>query len=201
MFWGVVCGLRGGLSPGPLLTLVVTETLRHGPKEGVKVSVAPLLTDPPIILGTLFALSRLSDILPALGAISLLGAVFLAYLGYESLSFKGVDIDSARVKPQSIRKGVAVNFLNPNPYVFWFSIGAPMLLKALNGGAALALLFIACFYAVLVGSKILVAVVVGRSRLFLKGNRYIYTIRSLGIALLIFSILFLKDGLRNLGVL
>jgi threonine/homoserine/homoserine lactone efflux protein len=74
-------GLSGGLSPGPLLTLVVTESLRHGVKEGIKVSIAPLFTDFPIVLVTIYILSRLSDIQPVIGAISLLGAAFLIFLG------------------------------------------------------------------------------------------------------------------------
>jgi threonine/homoserine/homoserine lactone efflux protein len=195
-----VLGLSGGLSPGPLLTLVISESLRHGVKEGIKVSMAPLFTDFPIVLATIYVLSRLSDIQPVIGAISLLGAAFLACLGYESLSFKGVDIDLTQIKPQSIKKGIVANFLNPSPYLFWFSIGAPIVLKAYKNSALSAILFVLCFYAFLVGSKIVIAVVIGKSRRFLKSNHYVYTIRFLGIILFIFAWLFVKDGLRSLGI-
>ncbi len=47
-------GLSGGLTPGPLLTLVVSETLKYGTQAGIKVSLAPLLTDTPIILAVLW---------------------------------------------------------------------------------------------------------------------------------------------------
>jgi threonine/homoserine/homoserine lactone efflux protein len=196
LFSGVVFGLSAGLSPGPLLTLVISETLKHDIKEGIKVSVAPLLTDLPIVLITIFVLSRLSNMLPVLGVISLLGCSFLTYLGYESISFKGVDIDLERTRPQSVRRGVIANFLNPSPYIFWFTIGAPLVLKALNIGLFSASLFILGFYLFLVGSKVLVAIVVGKSRFFLKSRNYVYTIRFLGVILLIFAILFLKDGLE-----
>ncbi len=198
---GVVFGLSGGLSPGPLLTLVISETLIHGAREGVKVSIAPLLTDLPIVLFTLVILSRLADILPLLGVISLLGGVFLLYLSYESLSFKGVEIYVEQIKPQSIKKGVTVNFLNPSPYMFWFTIGAPLVLKAFNISLLAAILFILCFYLFLVGSKVLVAIVVGRSRFFLKSRNYIYTVRFLGIILLVFAIFFFRDSLRFFGII
>lgn len=42
---GAVLGLSSGLSPGPLLALVISETLRHGVKAGVKVALAPIITD------------------------------------------------------------------------------------------------------------------------------------------------------------
>jgi len=126
LFSGVVFGLSAGLSPGPLLTLVISETLKHDVKEGIKVSIAPILTDLPIVMFTILVLSilvlsRLSNMLTLLGLVSLLGSAFLIYLGYEGISFKGVDIDVEQAKPQSIRKGVIANFLNPAPYLFWFT--------------------------------------------------------------------------------
>ncbi|UCD33501.1 MAG: hypothetical protein JSV38_06465 [Desulfobacterales bacterium] len=47
---GVMFGLSAGFAPGPLLTLVITQTLRHGIKEGILTASAPVLTDAPIIL-------------------------------------------------------------------------------------------------------------------------------------------------------
>ena len=201
LFSGVVFGLSAGLSPGPLLTLVISETLKHDVKEGIKVSIAPVLTDFPIVIFTILVLSRLSDMLALLGLVSLLGSAFLVYLGCEGISFKGVDIEVEKTKPQSIRKGVIANFLNPAPYLFWFTIGAPLVLKGFHIGIFPASAFILGFYVFLVGSKVLVAVVAGKSRFFLKSRNYIYTIRLLGIILLVFAVLFAKDGLELLGVI
>ena len=201
LFSGVVFGLSAGLSPGPLLTLVISETLKHDIKEGIKVSIAPLLTDLPIVLITILVLSRLSNMLPALGVVSLLGCAFLTYLGFESITFRGVDIEVAQVKHDSVKIGVITNFLNPNPYMFWLTIGAPLVLKALKIGLFSASLFILGFYVFLVGSKVLVAVVVGKSRFFLKSRNYVYTIRFLGVILLVFAVLFLKDSCELFGIL
>ena len=201
LFSGVVFGLSAGLSPGPLLTLVISETLKHDVKEGIKVSFAPVLTDFPIVMFTILVLSRLSSMSALLGVVSLLGSAFLVYLGYEGISFKGVDIEVEQAKPHSIRKGVVANFLNPAPYLFWFTIGAPLVLKAFHIGMFSASAFILGFYVFLVGSKVLVAVVVGKSRFFLKSRNYIYTIRLLGIILLVFAVLFAKDSLELFGVI
>jgi threonine/homoserine/homoserine lactone efflux protein len=201
LFSGVVFGLSAGLTPGPLLTLVISETLKHDIKEGIKVSVAPLLTDLPIVLITILILSRLSNMLAVLGVVSLLGCAFLTYLGYESICFRGVDIEVEQAKPQSVRKGVIANFLNPSPYMFWFTIGSPLVLKALKISLLSASLFILGFYVFLVGSKVLVAIVVGKSRFFLKSKNYVYTIRFLGAVLLIFALLFLKDSFELFGII
>lgn len=53
---GVLLGLSSGLAPGPLLALVASETLRHGVRAGVRVALAPLITDLPIILTTILLL-------------------------------------------------------------------------------------------------------------------------------------------------
>jgi len=191
---GIVLGLSSGLSPGPMTALVISETIRHSIKEGVKISFVPVLTDLPIVCIAIFILSRLSDMFLLMGAISISGGAFLIYLGYETILIKGIDIEAAQMKPRSVRKGVIANFLNPNPYIFWFTIGSPIVLKALQSSGFYALLFIVSFYTFLVGSKALVAIIAGKSRFFLKGKNYIYTVRLLGITLFVFAVIFIKDG-------
>jgi len=136
----------------------------------------------------------------ALGIISLLGAAFLLYLAFESVRVRGIEIDEREVEPRSISKGFVANLLNPHPYLFWFVIGAPKLIKAAAISWMTAVAFIAGLYACLIGAKILVAFLVGRSRAFLKSRGYVYVNRLLGLVLAIFAVFFLRDGLRFLGV-
>ena len=60
--------------------------------------------------------------------------------------------------------------------------------------------FIFGFYLLLVGAKVFLAVIVGKSRRFLKSAHYVMTIRSLGIVLFGFAVMFLRDGLTFLGM-
>ena len=194
----MVLGLSAGLSPGPMLTLVISQTLRHGIREGVKVAFAPLLTDTPIVIVSLLFLSVFSDMAPALGVISLFGGIYLFYLGFSSLRFKGARIEEKDVDPKSLKKGLIVNFLNPNPYMFWTSIGGPLVLKTSSTSIVTAAAFILPFYMLLVGSKIVVAIVSGRSRNLLKSRHYTIIIRMLGLVLIGFGVLFLRDGVNYL---
>ncbi len=102
---GIVFGLTAGISPGPLLTVVVTETLTHGKKEGIKVAISPLITDIPIVLLCIFILSKLNNYNSILGIISFIGGLFIFYLGLKSLKTKDIEIDNKTIKPKSIRKG------------------------------------------------------------------------------------------------
>ncbi len=46
---GIVLGFAAGISPGPMLGLVISQTLRYGWRAGNLVALAPLFTDIPII--------------------------------------------------------------------------------------------------------------------------------------------------------
>lgn len=197
---GLVFGLSAGFAPGPLTALVIAETLRHNAVEGAKVACAPLLTDAPIILGIYFILSRLPDINTLVGIISLCGAGFLTYLGVQSFRFRGTDVEVETAPARSIRKGVLVNVFNPNPYLFWFTVGAPTIAKALTVNFLALGLFFGGFYALLVGGKMLLAFLTGRSRAFLNSTAYVWIMRGLGMMLLVYAALFLISGLRDLGV-
>lgn len=198
---GTVLGLSAGFSPGPLLALVISETLRHGMQAGVRVALAPIITDLPIILLTLLILSKLSHFHNVLGAISLAGGLFILSMGWQSIRTRRIDMNIGDAAPKSLSKGVVANALNPHPYLFWFSVGAPAMAKAVSLHINALLAFLVSFYAFLVGSKILLAVLVGRSRSFLTGRAYISTMRILGLILIVFALALFHEGLTLLKIL
>lgn len=198
---GVLLGFAAGVSPGPLLALVIAETVMHSRKEGILVSLSPVLTDLPVIAGTIYILSHFSSSDFFLGMVSLAGAVFIGYLACKNIMIRNMHTAVDHVKPQSLRKGVITNFLSPHPYLFWLTIGAPMITKAFTVGITSAVSFIAGFYLLLIGSKILIACIVGQSKNFLQSRIYVSIIRATGIILLVFVVLFLRDGLTLLRLI
>ena len=198
---GTVLGLSAGFSPGPLLALVISETLQHGVSAGIRVALAPLATDVPIVILSCLVLARIAQADPVLGAVSLCGSAVVFYMGVSSWRTRGVAVDLSAKKSRSLTKGILVNFLSPNPYLFWLSVGAPLVTRALReNGIAAAVAFIASFYVCLVGSKITLALITARSRAFLQGKGYRYTMRLLGLVLCALALLLLRDGLQLLGL-
>lgn len=191
---GITLGLYAGFSPGPLLVLVISQTLKHGYKEGVRVAFAPIISDIPIIAICLLFLSLISGYTFILGIISIIGALYLGYLAYESFKTKGLTRDIKLEKPKSLTKGVTLNLLNPAPYLFWITIGGPIIIPAYFESPLSPLWFIIGFYALLVGSKIALAYATGKSRDFIKGKAYIFIMRVLGVVLVIFAFYFLNQG-------
>ena len=198
---GFILGLAAGISPGPLLTLVISETLLHSRKEGIKVAAAPIITDLPIVIISIFILSRFSDITIILGLISLSGGLYILYLAYESIMVKSIELDQQTIKAYSLRKGIIANILNPHPYLFWVLIGAPTVVKAYHINKLLPFSFIIMFYLLLIGSKVFVAVITDKTKSILNNKFYIYTIRFSGVLLLVFAIFLFVDSLKHFNLI
>jgi len=198
---GLLLGLAQGLSPGPLITLIFSETLKYGKKEGIKIAVSPLVTDSLIVLLVLLVLSSFAQYNLVLGVISLLGAGYLIYLGIENLraNMERFEVDVA--EKGAFKRGIIANLLSPHPYLFWLSIGGPKILEGLSIQVSASALFIIGLYTSLVGSKIAVALLVDKSRTFVNSKYYAYIIQALGIVLIIFALLFVIDGLKLMELL
>jgi threonine/homoserine/homoserine lactone efflux protein len=202
-FWaqGILLGMSAGFSPGPLSALAITETLRHGFVSGLRVALAPLLTDAPIVLVALFILSRLSNSYPILGIVSFVGSAVVLRMALETLRAKSVDNGEGAGAAKSLRKGIVVNVLSPHPYLFWLTVGAPTTLRAADHSAFAPWAFIGGFYFCLIGAKVALVLVVNRSRAQLGGRGYLYVMRFLGLLLVVFAIVLFRDGLSFFGIL
>lgn len=204
MALGLSLGASGGLAPGPLTALVVGETLRHGTRAGAAVACAPLLTDGPILVVTGLLLVQLDAQSPALGGVSLLGAVFLGWLAWQTARAAPLDLATTpdpHAATGSLRRAVGTNLLNPHPWVFWITLGTPTTLAALEQGVGVAAGFLCCFFAGLVGFKLLMAVALGRMRAFIASRGYRLVMRTLGAGLAGFAAWLAWDGLGRLGLL
>ena len=196
---GVILGLSAGFAPGPLLALVISETLRQGVGAGIRVALAPLITDLPIIVLTLILLRQLDGLNQVLGAISLLGSAFLFHMGWNTLRTTGVPDPTIRPYAGSLARGILANLLSPHPYLFWLTVGGAYLTK--QPGFVAPALFLLGFYACLVGAKVLLAISVGRSRGFLNGALLKWIFRVLGVLLGVLALGLLREGLALLEIL
>ncbi len=195
---GLVLGLSAGFSPGPLLALVIAQSVQHGAGEGMKVAAAPLLTDLPIVLAVTLLLTRLPRTDTVLGVIALVGGLFVLYLAYGSWRVKPLEAGVVAAAPQSLRRGALVNLFSPHPYLFWLTVGAPTMLRAWDESPPAAVAFVLGFYICLIGSKLVVALAAGRTRGWLTGKPYVYLMRGLAVLLLVFALILFRDGVEML---
>jgi threonine/homoserine/homoserine lactone efflux protein len=112
-----------------------------------------------------------------------------------------VDPEAPPEPPRSWFKGIFTNLLNPHPWVFWLTVGAAILAKAMAQSWLVAVAFLFGFYLLLVGSKVLVAHMAGRSRDLLAGRPYRVVMRVLAVLLGFFAVLLFREGLKHLAVI
>lgn len=181
---GISLGFTAGISPGPLSALVVATALQRGVAAGMRVAIAPLLTDLPIVALSVLAVGAFPrQVLPYLATA---GGLFVIYLGVDTYraagraTFEAPDLDAP---PSDVRRGIVTNLLSPHPWIFWLGVGGPLLVSAWDRGLGRAAGFLFGFYGLLVGSKLFLAwgVAAGRGILTLGGYRRM--LKGSGVAL------------------
>ena len=142
---GIALGIIEGIKPGPLLAMVIRESLSKGLKAGMWTAAAPIFTDGPMIIASLFLASWMATQPSVLFSISLLGALFLIKMGIECFSLEPPDPDADPDPSGSFKRGVMTNLLNPNVYMFWFLIGGPLMASAAEQEPLAPVLYAICF--------------------------------------------------------
>lgn len=201
LWLGLGLGLAAGVSPGPLLTLTLTSTLERGFAAGLRVAVAPLLGDLPVVVLSLGALAAAPE--GFLGAIGLVGGLFVVYLGLDGLRKSATPLalgGGQAISPAvDLWRGALVNLLNPNPWLFWLTVGGPRSVSLWRDESPLlAVGFFALFYTGLVGSKIALAALAARGRRRLAGPWYRRILVGCGLLLILFGGLLGYDGWQRL---
>ena len=196
----LLLGLGEGIKPGPLNTLVITETLQHDWRSGTKVALSPLITDAPIIIISAWMWSQATSLSGVEAILYLAGATFLTWLGIDGMRSASPTFDEIE-SPQeehSLRRGVITNLLNPNPWMFWTLAGAPFMVAAWNQSPWMPFAFVIPFLSVLIGVKILIAVTFHRSKECMSDGGLLWAIRISSLALLALAALFALQGASTL---
>lgn len=210
---GIFLGFSAGIAPGPMLTLIIAQTLRFGVREGCKLALVPLLSDAPVLISAWLVAAQLQRFQMALGLFSCAGGALLLWLGYESWQTRTLQLTEApsttaslqqpatpqpQAQPQSWTRGILLNLLNPHPWLFWLTVGVPLLMRGGTANVWAGVAFVAGFYALLIGMKLVIVLLLGRLRHWLTGPNYGWTMRGLALLMWLFAAVLLRDGLRLL---
>ena len=177
-------GLAAGLRPGALGIIVIQQTLSRGLPAGIRASLAPLITDGPIIIAALWLLTQFKSIDLFAAALGLLGGLYLIWLAIKVLRLKEISLAGKLQSPHSLLTAVKVNLLNPSPYLFWFTVGGSYIIR---GSSLERSVFVVTAIATLIASKMLVALLAARFFSSLEGRGYLLVMRLLAGALLWFG--------------
>ena len=186
---GAALGVIEGIKPGPLLTMVIRETLSGGLRAGVWTAAAPIFTDGPLIIVSLLAASWISTRPSLLIVISILGAAYLLKMGLECFSIEPPSSDLAEVDvSDSFKRGVLTNLLNPNVYIFWFLIGGPLMASVADEEPLAPVAYAVTFLVSIIIVKSIIALVFDRTRGNLSRRSYSIMLSLCGVAMIFFAI-------------
>jgi threonine/homoserine/homoserine lactone efflux protein len=188
---GITLGIIEGIKPGPLLTTVIKETLTNGFRGGMRAASAPIFTDGPLIIFSIFLAGWIATQPLILCCISLVGAVFLTRMGMECFSLDLPEINSEEVDiSKSFMRGIITNLLNPSVYVFWFLVGGPIMAIAADKEPIAPVAYAVSFLISIVLVKITIAYSFSKAKGNISSKNYQLALRICGVAMLLFAISF-----------
>ena len=185
---GIALGIIEGIKPGPLLTMVIRESLSKGLKAGMWTAAAPIFTDGPMIIASLLLAGWMATQPSILFSISLLGALFLTKMGLECFSLEAPDPDNTDIDASgSFKRGIVTNLLNPHVYMFWFLIGGPLMASAAEQEPLAPILYAICFLITIILVKASIAWLFVGGGTWLSPRKYRVAMVICGLAMLGFA--------------
>lgn len=188
----VTLGITAGLKPGPLSIYVIHQTLLHGARSGLLASLAPFVSDGPIILGSFLLVNSFKHFDLFITIISILGAVYIAFIAVRLLISTPITQQPAAA-PASFLTAVKINLLNPAPYLFWSTVGGTYLLQ---NDVADATVFAVLFLATLGMTKFIMAISIKKLGDRFSERLISHLLKLLAIVLLYFAIKLLLNALN-----
>lgn len=193
---GIGYGFAAATQPGPFQTYIISQSLAKGWRKTLPAALAPLVSDPPIIIICLFLLSQVPVWFQRFLYIA--GGLFILYLAHGAYkAWKGFDSTAAIRESetgQSIWQAALMNAFSPGPYIFWSLVTGPILMRGWREAPIYGLGFLAGFYVTIILGIGAIILVFGVAReLGPKVNRVLLGVSS--IALFVFGLYQLGSGI------
>lgn len=200
----MLLGATAAAQPGAFQAFLLSLLAREGWRRTLPATLAPLISDGPILVLVLLVLTQLPPWL--LSSLQVAGGLFLLYLalGTWRTFRRGAAADAGEpmviegdVKT-NILKAALMNLLNPAPYIFWATVAGPILIDAWRINPTFGLAFLLSFYGALIGGGVLfVLVFAGAGKVEPRVNRVLGAVSA--VALFGFGLYQLFAGLSGVG--
>lgn len=200
---GIGLGFAAGANPGPFQNYLISTTLAQGWRKSIIVVFAPIPTDIPIILLSVFLLNQLPPQFTPV--IQIVGGLFLLWLAYGNwkqfragVTFNTSASTDSTSRRQIFTRALLMNWLNPNPYIFWTSVNGRLLVDGLNESIWAGLGFLLGFYVTFLSILVVYVVVFDRlRRLDERVTRAIFVITL--VIMVIIGLQFIAQGVSGLA--
>lgn len=193
---GATLALTAAIMPGPFQAFLLSRALTSGWRRTLPAALAPLITDGPILAMVLLLLTQTPMVF--LEVLRVAGGIFILYLArgvYRVLRSTPSPCANPSGRPaKSLFDAVAINVLNPNPYIFWVVVGGPLVVSGWHVSPGVSAAFLIGFFGTFVASLgALIVLFSTAGRLDPKLTRILYAVAL--AALLAFGLCQIVSGL------
>ena len=196
---GAGFGINGAVSPGPMQTLLISESLLNGLRSSWRVAISSLVTDPIALTVALFFFASAPDWCVAV--IAFAGALVLSRIAWSELQTKTEDFEFHKKQPISFLQIWITNLTNPNLWIYSFTVNGTLISEFWRkGGLSLTLVYLITAYSVMIGCNLTIGGVVGAAKTLFNVKGLVYINRFLGIVLFLLALGFVYTGALKLGL-
>lgn len=173
------------VQPGPLQAFLIARVAADGWRRTLPAALAPVISDGPIAVLVLVVLNQVArgfeSFLKAAGGLVYLAIAVATFLEWRR-SRTGSPAET-QSSPRTLLQAVAVNLVNPGPWLGWSLILGPLAIQAWAVSPAHAAALIASFYIVIVSTLAVFILLLGTtSYLGPKGRRALLLASSAALA-------------------
>ncbi|MGI6552433.1 MAG: LysE family transporter [Bacillota bacterium] len=196
-------GLTGAMTPGPLLTVTISETARKGFLAAPALVLGHVLLELLLVLALLLGLSSLLSQSLFLVITGMVGGAALIWLGRRIiLDASQIQLDLTPVEGKTslwgpILTGAAVSISNPYWILWWATIGISYILLALQSGSQGLLFFLGGHFLADFSWYLLIGGLVAAGKKFISLRYYQWILRLSGFFLLALGGYFLLSSVQS----
>ncbi len=194
---GLSLGFYAGVLPGPTQAFILSKTIQNGWRRTLPLAMVPLVSDLPLAILFCLLVSTLPETL--IYYIQVGGGGYLIYLGIQTCK-TSQEPHGNRTEitlATSFWQTVGINLANPNVYVFWGTIGAPIVLLGWAERPISGLAFLIGMYSMLVVSVAITIMMFGLTGK-LPGKYQGWLLKVLAIAVIGFGVYQSTMGVINI---
>lgn len=206
-FSSFIIGLSGAMMPGPLLTYVISGSLKRGFIAGPLIITGHAVLELLLVVLLLLGLNQLFASPLFTAVIGIIGGIVLILMALDMIRSsikKKVSLEKSMEAESGaehklrgfILPGALISIANPYWTIWWATIGMTYLANASQHGPAAAGSFFVGHIAADFGWYALVSFVVARGRKFLNDSLYRSLIIGFSLVLIYFGSSFLIDSIK-----
>jgi len=125
--------LSGVMAPGPITAVTIGKG-NQSPHAGAKIAIGHGIVEFPLMLALYFGFGKLIEYWPVKAAIGFIGGIFLLWMGMGMLKSIAATVSSVHEHRSATTAGIVLTAGNPYFLVWWVSVGAFLVFRAMEFG-------------------------------------------------------------------